>query len=226
MKIKTGESKTHLKILAINGSPRKNGRTAELLETVLASVRKQGVQTCLIHLADYNIMHCRGCYTCIKTPCPQQDDMPRLLTDIYGINADALVYGAPVFNFNLPGLLINFWNRKTGMSGYFRAKEEGKMDKWLKQNRAWKVGAGIVQAGHSGGQKTALKHINFSLLGECDRVLMGVAAHTGHWDKAKEEADKLGGKLIQELEKSKGSYPMWQMPFIYRRLTCFEFPRQ
>ncbi|MCX9010485.1 MAG: NAD(P)H-dependent oxidoreductase [Candidatus Methanoperedens sp.] len=33
-----------MKILAINGSPRKNGRTAELLETVLASARKQGVK--------------------------------------------------------------------------------------------------------------------------------------------------------------------------------------
>lgn len=148
-----------------------------------------------------------------------------LLTDIQNYQADALVYGAPVFNFNLPGLLINFWNRKTGMSGYFRAKEEGKMDEWLKQNRAWKVGAGIAQAGHSGGQKTALKHINFSLLGECERVLTGMAAHTRLWDKALEDADRLGRKLIGELEKNKGPYPLWQIPLIYKRLTCFEFPR-
>ncbi|MDD5616481.1 MAG: flavodoxin family protein [Candidatus Methanoperedens sp.] len=214
-----------MKILAINGSPRKSGHTVELLETMMASARKQGAQMCLIHLADYHIEHCRGCYTCIKASCPQQDDMLRLLTDIQNYQADALVYGAPVFNFNLPGLLINFWNRKTGMSGYFRAKEEGRMDEWLKQNRAWKVGAGIAQAGHSGGQKTALKHINFSLLGECDRVLMGVSVHTRRWDKALEDADRLGKKLVEELEKNKGPYPLWQMPFIYKRLTCFEFPR-
>ncbi len=173
-----------MKILAINGSPRKNGRTSELLETVLASAEKQGAQTCLIHLADYHIWHCRGCYTCIKSSCPQQDDMLRLLTDIRICQADALVYGAPVFNFNLPGLLIDFWNRKT-----------------------------------------ALKHINFSLLGECDRVLTGMAAHTRQWDKALEDADRLGKKLIKELEKNKGPYPLWQMPVIYKRLTCFEFPR-
>lgn len=214
-----------MKILAINGSPRKNGRTAELLETVLASAGKQGAQACLIHLADYHVEHCRGCYACVKNSCPLQDDMLRLLTDIQGYQADVLVYGAPVFNFNLPGLLINFLNRKTGMSGYFRAKEEGKVDEWLKQNRAWKVGAGIAQAGHSGGQKTALKHINFSLLGECDRVLTGIAAHTRHWDDAVEDADRLGKRLIEELEKNKGAYPLWQMPFIYKRLTCFEFPK-
>ncbi len=214
-----------MRILAINGSPRKNGHTAELLETVLVSAGKQGAQTCLIHLADYNIEHCRGCYTCIKGSCHLQDDMLPLLTDIQSCQADALVYGAPVFNFNLPGLLINFWNRKTGISGYFRAKEEGKTDEWLKQNRIWKVGAGIAQAGHSGGEKTALKHVNFSLLGECDRVLMGVAAHTRRWDKALENADGLGRKLIEELEENKGPYPLWQMPFIYKRFTCFEFPR-
>jgi len=214
-----------MKILAINGSPRKSGHTVELMETMMASAREQGAQTCLIHLADYHIEHCGGCYTCIKGYCPQQDDMLRLLTDIQSCQADALVYGAPVFNFNLPGLLIDFWNRKTGMSGYFRAKEEGKMDEWLKQNRVWKVGAGIVQAGHSGGQKTALKHINFSLLGECDRVLTGMAVHTRQWDKALEDADRLGKWLIEELEKNKGPYPMWHMPFIYKRLTCFEFPR-
>jgi multimeric flavodoxin WrbA len=151
--------------------------------------------------------------------------MSQLLTDILSYQADGLLYGTPVFNFNLPGLLINFWNRKTGMSGYFKAREEGRLNEWLKQNRAWKVGAGIVQAGHSGGQKTVLKHINFALLSDCDRVLMGVVAHTRSWDRAIEDVSRLGEKLIRVLEKKRGTYPMWQMPFIYRRLTCFEFPR-
>ena len=187
--------------------------------------QKAKCQIRIVHLTDYHIEHCRGCYACVKSSCPLQDDMLRLLTDIQGYQADALVYGAPVFNFNLPGLLINFLNRKIGMSGYFGAKEEDKIDEWLKQNRAWKVGAGIAQAGHSGGQNTALKHINFSLLGECDRVLTGMAAHTRQWDKALEDAGRLGKRLIEELEKNKRPYPLWQMPFIYKRLTCFEFPR-
>ncbi|SNQ60477.1 hypothetical protein [Candidatus Methanoperedens nitratireducens] len=45
------------------------------------------------------------------------------------------------------------------------------------------------------------------------------------WDDAIEDADRLGKKLIGELEKNKGSYPLWQMPFIYKKLTCFEFPK-
>ena len=54
---------------------------------------------------------------------------------------------------------------------------------------------------------------------------MGVAAHTRHRDIALEDADRLGKKLVEELEKNKGPYPLWQMPFIYKRLTNFEFPR-
>jgi len=151
--------------------------------------------------------------------------MAQLLADIRSCQADGLVYGAPVFNFNLPGLLIAFWNRTTGLSGYFRAREEGQLDEWLTRRRAWKVGAGIVQAGHSGGQKTALKHVNFALLIEAQRVLPGVAAHTRHWDRALKDADRLGRRMVRAMETSRGPYPLWQMPFVYKRLTCFEFPR-
>ncbi len=78
-----------MKVLAINGSPRKSGHTVELLETALASAEKHGAQTFLIHLADYNIEHCRGCNACVKGSCPLQDDMLRLLTDIQSCQADA-----------------------------------------------------------------------------------------------------------------------------------------
>jgi len=214
-----------MKILAINGSPRKKGHTIELLESALEAMQAGGAQTVIIHLADYNIQHCQGCYVCARGECPQQDDMARLLVDIRGCQADGLLYGAPVFDFNLPGLLIDFWNRKTGMSGYFRARKENKLNEWLVHSRMWKVGAGIVQAGHSGGQKTVLKHINFKLLIEAERVLPGVAAHTRRWDRALKDADRLGRRMLRALESSAGPYPLWQMLFIYKRRTCFEFPR-
>lgn len=214
-----------MKILAINASPRKNGHTVELLQTALCSTSSQGVQTQLLHLADYDIHRCRGCYSCARGACPQRDEMPRLLADIDAFQADGLLYGAPVFNFNLPGLLIDFWNRKTGLSGYFQAREENRLDDWLTRNRAWKVGAGIAQAAHSGGQKTALKHINFALLSEVGRVLPGLAAHARHWDRALSAAERLGRDMTRALQMNQGMYPMWQMPFVYKHLTCFEFPR-
>lgn len=214
-----------MRILAINGSPRNKGHTVELLEGALAAARERGAQTTLIHLADYEIRHCKGCYACARGACAQRDDMARLLADIQACQSEGVLYGAPVFDFNLPGLLIDYWNRKTGMSGYFRAREEGNLNEWLARSRRWKAGAGIVQAGHSGGQKTVLKHVNFKLLMEAERVLPGVAAHTRHWDRALRDAAGLGRRLVGALEVDRGSYPLWQMLFIYKRLTCFEFPR-
>lgn len=215
-----------MKILGVNGSPRKNGRSAELLEIALAAARSGGAHSALVHLADYRIVRCQGCYACLEGPCRQRDDMATLLSDIEAHQAQGILYAAPVFNFNLPGLLIDFWNRKTGMLGYFRAKEEGRLNEWLIRNRLWKVGAGLVQAGHSGGERTALKHMNFALLSEAERVLPGVAGHTRRWEQASKDAANLGSQLARVLEKGRGSYPLWQMPFVYKRLTCFEFPRK
>lgn len=214
-----------IRAVAINASPRKKGHTVELLEAALEAMGASGAETRLIHLADYDIQRCRGCYTCAHAACPQEDHMAQLLADIRGFQAGGLLYGAPVFNFNLPGLLIDFWNRKTGLSGYFRARQEGWVDEWLARNRIWKVGAGIVQAGHSGGQKTALKHVNFALLSEAERVLPGVAAHTRQWGRAIEDSARLGREMVSALGKVRGPHHVWQMPFVYKRLTCFEFPR-
>ena len=213
-----------MRILAINGGPRKNGHTVDLLGAALGAAQDRGAQTTLIHLADYDVRHCKGCYTCARSECPQRDDMTRLLADIQACRSDGVIYGAPVFDFNLPGLLVDFWNRKTGMSGYFRAREEGNLDEWLTRSRTWRAGAGIVQAGHSGGQKTVLKHVNFKLLMEADRVLPGVAAHTRHWDRAVRDAADTGRRLVDALEVNRGRYPLWQLPFVYKRRTCFEFP--
>jgi hypothetical protein len=61
-----------MRVLAINGSPRKSGRTVELLEGDLEAVRRAGAETKLVHLADYDIRRCRGCYACSERVCPQR----------------------------------------------------------------------------------------------------------------------------------------------------------
>lgn len=66
-------------ILGINGSPRRNGNTAEYLKRILKSAEKQEAETLLIHLIDKNIKPCLGCYSISPKkctfPCVQKDDM-------------------------------------------------------------------------------------------------------------------------------------------------------
>ncbi len=69
-------------ILGINGSPRKNGKTAKLVKTILSSSKQAGGEIKLIHLVDYEIKSCLGCYSanpskCIY-PCRVKDGMQKL----------------------------------------------------------------------------------------------------------------------------------------------------
>ena len=53
-----------MKILAINGSPRKTWNTAQMLESALAGCRDAGAETKLVHLIDLNFKGCISCFGC------------------------------------------------------------------------------------------------------------------------------------------------------------------
>ncbi len=57
---------TCLKVVAFNGSARKDGNTAILLRRVLAVLEAEGVETELIQLAGQQIHGCMACGTCRK----------------------------------------------------------------------------------------------------------------------------------------------------------------
>lgn len=102
-----------MQVLAINGSPRKTaGVTYKMLETLLAGMQQAHATTEIIHLADYKIEHCRGCFACwAKTPgkCIIKDDMEELLQKF--INADLVIFGTPLYFFSVTGLMKNFMDR-------------------------------------------------------------------------------------------------------------------
>ena len=53
-----------MKIFAVNGSPRKKGNTATVLEHFLEGARSAGADTELIHLYDLQASGCRSCFAC------------------------------------------------------------------------------------------------------------------------------------------------------------------
>ncbi|MEM2174451.1 MAG: flavodoxin family protein [Candidatus Micrarchaeia archaeon] len=61
----------------------------------------------MIHLIDYKINPCLGCYSkspkLCRYPCVQKDDMQKIYPLL--IKADAIVFGTPVYWFNMSGLL-------------------------------------------------------------------------------------------------------------------------
>ncbi|MFN2369510.1 MAG: flavodoxin family protein, partial [Desulfurivibrionaceae bacterium] len=67
-----------MKVIAFNGSARKNGNTTALLNIVLEEIRARGGETELIELAGINLSGCTACYQCFETKdgrCAVDDDL-------------------------------------------------------------------------------------------------------------------------------------------------------
>jgi multimeric flavodoxin WrbA len=55
-----------MKVVAFNGSPRKDGNTAILLDLVLEELKKEGLETDLIQLSGETLAGCIACYKCAE----------------------------------------------------------------------------------------------------------------------------------------------------------------
>ncbi len=100
-------------VLGINGSARKNGNTAKLLNKVLDYVKGEGARIEILHLIDKNIKPCMGCLAednC-KYPCNIRDDMQ----DVFELlkKVDCIILGSPTYWYGLSGLMKNFIDRLT-----------------------------------------------------------------------------------------------------------------
>ncbi len=85
-----------LKVLAIAGSPRRDGNTDLLLHQVIAGASSQGAKTKTVMLSELNISPCRHCDGCLKTgKCVIDDDMQWLYTDLRDV--DRVVLASPIF---------------------------------------------------------------------------------------------------------------------------------
>lgn len=90
-----------MRLLAINGSPRKHWNTATLLEKTVEGARSQGAQADLVHLYDLEYKGCRSCFECKRLGgknygrCAVKDGLTPLLEQVP--QCDALVLGTPVY---------------------------------------------------------------------------------------------------------------------------------
>jgi multimeric flavodoxin WrbA len=138
-----------MKILAISGSPRRNGNTVAMLEEALKAARADGAEAELYSVSGQNIQPCDGCWACRKAGlCPIEDDMQLLYEKMLG--ADGIIFGTPIY----------FW----GMT----AQAKAVMDRTIalgqpERSLANKV-AGVVAVCGSLGMVDALKDFYFYIV--------------------------------------------------------------
>ena len=129
-----------MKVLAINGSPRKNGNTAQLLQEALAPLQAAGWQTELVQLGGKKIQGCRGCGKCAELKngrCVFDNDLLNELLQKM-LAADAMILGTPCYFTDMTAELKALVDR----AGYVAYVNGG-----LFQG---KIGAAVVAAGRAG----------------------------------------------------------------------------
>lgn len=104
-----------IKVLSLNGSPRKNWNTDTLLQKALEGAKSVGAQTEAIHLYDLNFKGCTSCFACKRKNskfvghCAMKDDLTAVLEKVQQSNV--LLLGSPIYFGNVTGLMRSFLER-------------------------------------------------------------------------------------------------------------------
>jgi len=104
-----------VKVVAINGSPRKKWNTATLFKHALKGAELAGAETKLIDLYDLDYKGCMSCFACkLKGGescgrCAVNDDLDPLLEETRTV--DALILGSPIYYGDVTGEMRSFMER-------------------------------------------------------------------------------------------------------------------
>jgi len=104
-----------MKIIAFNGSPRKEWNTATLLKKALEGASSQGAEAELIHLYDLNYKGCISCFACKEKGgasygrCVVRDALKPIFKKIE--ISDALIFGSPIYLGSITGQMQSFLER-------------------------------------------------------------------------------------------------------------------
>lgn len=88
-----------MKVAAFNGSARRDGNTATLVNAVLQELEKEGIGTELTQLSDLTVRGCTACGRCFENKdghcAVTDDDLNECLDKM--VDADGLILGSPTY---------------------------------------------------------------------------------------------------------------------------------
>ncbi|NTV49522.1 MAG: flavodoxin family protein [Geobacteraceae bacterium] len=130
-----------MRVLAFNGSPKKEGNTWHAIKMVTAELEKENIETEIIHVGNKLIQGCTACGQCAKNKNEQcvlpGDDVNAWIQKMK--QADGIIFGSPVHYSAMAGTMKSFMDRAFYVAGV--------NDGMLRH----KVGAAVVAVRRSGG---------------------------------------------------------------------------
>jgi multimeric flavodoxin WrbA len=107
--------KKQMKAIFVNGSPRKNKNTADMLQSAMRGAQEMGAECEMVHLYEIDFKGCKSCFACkLKNSkcngvCALKDDLRPVLERCR--EADVIVLGSPVYYSYPTGELRSFMER-------------------------------------------------------------------------------------------------------------------
>ena len=99
-----------MKVLILNGSPRKGGNTSIAIDEMVRVFAENGVETEVIEVGDKAVRGCIACKGCYKTGKCVFNDGVNAVADKFR-DADGLIVASPVYYASANGTLICFLDR-------------------------------------------------------------------------------------------------------------------
>lgn len=132
-----------MKVLLLNGSPRKGGNTEIALKEMIKVFEEEGIETELIQVGNQRIVGCMACGACAKLgKCVQLDAVNEIAEKFK--YADGLVVGSPVYYASANATLVATLDRLFYSASF---------------DKTMKVGASVVAA-RRGGLSATFDELN------------------------------------------------------------------
>ncbi len=181
-----------MKVLAINGSARKGGNTAQLLTMAMEELTAAGHETELMEMAGQVLAGCIGCYKCLEKKdkrCGVKNDKTNDYIEKM-LAADAILLGSPTYfadvTANMKALIERAGMVSRVNGNLFRRK----------------LGAGVVAVRRAGASHVFSTLNNFFLIGEM--IVVG----SSYWnigrgrDAGQVREDEEGIKTMRDLGRN------------------------
>jgi multimeric flavodoxin WrbA len=114
-----------MKVLLINGSPRKSGNTDLALREIAGELEKAGIASEIVQLGTHPVRSCIACGSCAakgEHRCVFDDDLCNRITEQMR-ECDALIVGSPVYYGQPNGAVVSLIQRALYSAGcYFAGK--------------------------------------------------------------------------------------------------------
>ena len=171
-----------MKVIAINGSPKKEGNTFHALSIIGDQLKANGIEFEILHVGHKMIHGCIACSKCAETKDKRcngvpNDEFNNINQQIY--EADGILLGSPVYYSGIAGTMKSFLDRLFYVSG-----ANGNMFRH-------KVGAAVVAVRRTGGSST------FDCLNHYLNITEMIIAASNYWNVIHGRAP---GEVLQDAE--------------------------